>query len=286
MTWVWEHSRAKGGARLVLLAIADSAEDDGSNAWPGISSLKRKCSMSERTVQGHIQTLAELGELRVELQAGGPPDLRKDRRPNRYTVLMSRGAKSAPRSFHGAQKPASRGAESRGHGVQTSAPNPSLSHPDPSSSAVDPPAPSCPDDDDQAAKLEAALRRLAENDLERRCREKPEERPPEGFRANRWRVTAVGARRERHEHQIAQLLAERPYLSVAGVAAMVEPATLRSSAGRADPREETVRAQQGLADRNARRARGDACPDCEDVGFVLTDAGAVPCRTCRAQRSA
>jgi hypothetical protein len=34
MSWVWDHSRAEGTDRLVLLAIADSAEHDGSDAWP------------------------------------------------------------------------------------------------------------------------------------------------------------------------------------------------------------------------------------------------------------
>jgi hypothetical protein len=34
MTWVWQHSRADGNVRLVLLAIADSANDDGLDAWP------------------------------------------------------------------------------------------------------------------------------------------------------------------------------------------------------------------------------------------------------------
>ena len=32
MNWVWGHSQAKHAARLVLLAIADRAQDDGS-AW-------------------------------------------------------------------------------------------------------------------------------------------------------------------------------------------------------------------------------------------------------------
>src|SRR5579884_168347 len=106
MTWVWQHSRAQGGSLLVQLAISDSAEDDGTNAWPSVGHLARKTRMAERTVQDHINRLVALGELEVELQAGGPPEMRDDRRPNRYRVVMDpplRGAESAPRSPNGVQ---------------------------------------------------------------------------------------------------------------------------------------------------------------------------------------
>jgi hypothetical protein len=63
MTWVWSHSTAKGIDRLVLLAIADSAEDDGRNAWPSVDTLSRKCAVDQRTVQRSILRLADLGEL-------------------------------------------------------------------------------------------------------------------------------------------------------------------------------------------------------------------------------
>lgn len=87
MAWVWHRSQAKGMTRLVALAIADHASDDGSNAWPAVSRLAAMCLCSESTVRRAIRELVELGELRVETQAGGPRDLRDDRRPNRYTVL-------------------------------------------------------------------------------------------------------------------------------------------------------------------------------------------------------
>lgn len=88
-TWVWEHSASRGPARLVLLAIADNAHDDGAQAWPSITTLVRKTGLAERTVQAAIKTLAKLGELDVEHNAG-------PRCVNLYRVLMTTPAGDAP----------------------------------------------------------------------------------------------------------------------------------------------------------------------------------------------
>ncbi len=50
VTWVWEHSPVAGNERLVLLAITDSAEDDGRNAWPSVATLASKTRLDPRTV--------------------------------------------------------------------------------------------------------------------------------------------------------------------------------------------------------------------------------------------
>lgn len=82
MTWVWDHSRAKGSQHHVLLAIADCASDDGSNAFPSIAELMRKTRLSERAVQYALKGLVVLGELFVSSN-GGP------RGCNRYRVIMT-----------------------------------------------------------------------------------------------------------------------------------------------------------------------------------------------------
>ncbi len=69
MTRVWDHSKSRNGERLVLLAIADFADDHG-RAFPSIATLKAKSAMSERGVQQAIARLQESGELRVEIAAG------------------------------------------------------------------------------------------------------------------------------------------------------------------------------------------------------------------------
>jgi hypothetical protein len=66
MNAVWQHSRADGRARLVLLAIADHQGEIG--AWPSIARLAKMVNSSERSVQRDISYLQSIGELKVELQ--------------------------------------------------------------------------------------------------------------------------------------------------------------------------------------------------------------------------
>lgn len=80
MTWVWDHSRATGSDRLVLLAIADCANDVGNEAWPSLKSIASKARVSEATVKRSIVALSDLGELIVDSGGG--------RATNRYRVVM------------------------------------------------------------------------------------------------------------------------------------------------------------------------------------------------------
>ena len=66
MNAVWQHSKADGRARLVLLAIADHQGEIG--AWPSISTMAKMVNSSERSVQRDIQHLQSIGELKVEVQ--------------------------------------------------------------------------------------------------------------------------------------------------------------------------------------------------------------------------
>ena len=69
MSWVWKHSRAAATDRLVLLAIADCANDRG-EAWPSMAALVEKTALSERTVQRAVGTLVDLGELSASVGGG------------------------------------------------------------------------------------------------------------------------------------------------------------------------------------------------------------------------
>lgn len=90
MQWVWENSTARDAARMVLLAIADCASDDGGNAWPSVATLAQKANVSVRTVQRSIKILTEQGLIRVGSQTG-PNGV------NRYTINMTKGAIPSPR---------------------------------------------------------------------------------------------------------------------------------------------------------------------------------------------
>ena len=48
-----------------------------------------------------------------------------------------------------------------------------------------------------------------------------------------------------------------------------------------DPLEDrSADATRALMARNERRARGEACPECQDTGMVLDALGAIPCPVC------
>ena len=89
MTWVWENSHSSGAERLVLLAIADSARDDGKDAYPAVSTIARKANMDTRTVQRAIRRLIEIGELTVTMNAGRAGS-------NLYQVVMTPVADCPP----------------------------------------------------------------------------------------------------------------------------------------------------------------------------------------------
>lgn len=91
MSWVWEHSQATGRDLLVLLAIADRADDEGGGAWPSQSTIAAKTRISVRSVQRALDDLVEMGELAIEQRAGGGKHTPARYRPNAYRVLMPEG---------------------------------------------------------------------------------------------------------------------------------------------------------------------------------------------------
>lgn len=81
MSWVWEESPASGAALLLLLAIADHAADDGSNAYPSIKTLMRKTRMSRSSVFRALKELVDYGWLRIESHGVG-------RDTSHYRIVM------------------------------------------------------------------------------------------------------------------------------------------------------------------------------------------------------
>ena len=90
MTWVWDHAEAAGTDLLLMLAIADSADDQGRNAWPSVADLSRKTRLDERTVQRRLKRLRDQGRIAIEVGGG--------RRRNRYAILMFPAPTSPPTS--------------------------------------------------------------------------------------------------------------------------------------------------------------------------------------------
>lgn len=130
MSWVWEHSRAKGSARLVLLALADHAGADGGDAYPSVGRLATRCGVSERTVHEALRILAELGEIVVDRNAG-------PRGVNRYHLTLTPAESAPPQNPHPRNVP-------RGP-LQNPAVTPAESAPEPSRTVQEPPPSSSPE---------------------------------------------------------------------------------------------------------------------------------------------
>lgn len=59
---VWERSKASGSALVVLLALADHANDD-LEAWPSAPTLARLAKLTDRQVRTLLHDLAETGDI-------------------------------------------------------------------------------------------------------------------------------------------------------------------------------------------------------------------------------
>jgi len=82
---VWEHSKAKGTARLILLALADHADEKGV-AWPSLSRLAKYANVHVSNVSKNISQLIEIGELS---RIGTVPSER-GKRGTKYKIITPR----------------------------------------------------------------------------------------------------------------------------------------------------------------------------------------------------
>ena len=64
---VWKVSRAKGSPLLVLLAIADVADEGGRNAWPSPDNLAQRSRLTSRATRLILHQLERTGELDIEV---------------------------------------------------------------------------------------------------------------------------------------------------------------------------------------------------------------------------
>lgn len=112
-SWVWESSKARGSAFLVLLALADHAGADGGDAFPSVHRLSVRCRVDERTVQRALASLLELGEIVVQ-------DHATSKKPNRYRLTL-RGDNLSPQTSNGGDIVSSGGGNLSAQGWQDAA---------------------------------------------------------------------------------------------------------------------------------------------------------------------
>jgi hypothetical protein len=85
VTWVLHESQSTGNDRLTLIVIADEADNDGRNAWPGTERISRLARVPKRTVLRCLQRLEAAGELLILR-----PEVAGRGRHNRYALTMGR----------------------------------------------------------------------------------------------------------------------------------------------------------------------------------------------------
>ncbi len=81
---VWRAPLA-GNEKLVLLKLADCADDEGGNAYPSVARVARECGVSRRTVQTILKRFVSRGLLIVEAYATGGRG-----KPTRYQIDLER----------------------------------------------------------------------------------------------------------------------------------------------------------------------------------------------------
>jgi hypothetical protein len=121
MDRVWRHSQASKGDLLIMLAIADFANDAG-EAWPSVPTLAKKSRLKERQTQYALRRLVRSGELKVS-KSKGP------RGCHLYHIVISEhspGAEIAPVQEMRSAVSDTRGAISGTLGVHSTAPEPSV----------------------------------------------------------------------------------------------------------------------------------------------------------------
>ena len=110
--------------KLVLLKLADCADDAGANAYPGVQTLGDCCGLSRRAVQYVLRKLEEAGLIEVQKRAVFDHS-------TVYRIHTERGAKIAPLDIGGANDDVGgRNLRHEGaHDVRPIRPDPSMIHP-------------------------------------------------------------------------------------------------------------------------------------------------------------
>ena len=76
------YADVKPHLKLLLLALADNAHEDGCGAFPSIATLTRKTSLSERSVQRFLKELRDESLIVIEREA-------TPTRPTEYRIMLT-----------------------------------------------------------------------------------------------------------------------------------------------------------------------------------------------------
>ena len=128
--------RARNGARLVAIAIANFANEEG-EAWPSIGTIARLAALNEQTAKRAIVELANEGV--IERIVGAAPDDRipSNKRPNLYRFTgfpqpKQGGTNRTPQTSQGGTNRPLGGYKSSSQGGTNRTPKPLLNRQEPS----------------------------------------------------------------------------------------------------------------------------------------------------------
>lgn len=128
MSAIWERKDLDASERLLLLSLADHADDEG-YCYPSIKRLCERTSLAERTVQGTIKKLVLRGFLTVRYGQGRNGT-------NAFIVNTTPAADAPPQNLHPAadapRKICATPPQNLRHPPAAAAPKPSLNHQEPS----------------------------------------------------------------------------------------------------------------------------------------------------------
>jgi len=169
---VFDHSKTRPAARLVMLALADRADDHG-KAWPSIADIMRRTALSRSATHSAINEARKLGELEVALCAG--PML-----CNIYAITLSTRSDSGPRPDSGPVQILNAPVQILDKTRSESGPKPSVTQKNPHSleRAKRKKGPEASNDPDFAEFWSAYPRKVAKPDALRAWKSTAADRPP------------------------------------------------------------------------------------------------------------
>ncbi|PSW14763.1 helix-turn-helix domain-containing protein [Photobacterium sanctipauli] len=85
MTAVWDADNLKGNAKLIMLCLADFANDEG-YCWPSLERLAKKCGVSRSTVKAQIKSLCEMRIITKECRVKPAKEGAKNNDTNMYWI--------------------------------------------------------------------------------------------------------------------------------------------------------------------------------------------------------
>lgn len=124
MSHVWRHGPTDRNDLIVLLAIADFADDDGF-CWPSTQRIAEKARMTRRGAQKVIRRLAENGHLKIEVGGGRGGS-------NRYHVTLIKGEPETANTVQGGANPETQRANPETQRANSGSPKPSRTIKEPS----------------------------------------------------------------------------------------------------------------------------------------------------------